>query len=238
MKAPSAFFALALGIIAFTGVSRVRADGWSEPLKLRLGSDSNACGIVLPKSPKPHPLILWLHGGMRSPNAEKGWTAEQALPPFLKPGSYYLCSPSAYAGADWLSPEGTAHIDALLDYMARHYPVQMNKLIVVGVSDGCLGALHYASAGKYKPARYVLFSSYPAIVVNPDDLLHRPAYASTRWDVFQGGRDRLFPSEEVFPLLREWAKANPKVRLHLYPEGEHDFSWYMANAAPEIRRLF
>jgi len=230
--------AFVLGVAGVLSLSEARADGWSKPIQLRLGPDSNACGLVLPEPLRSRPLILWLHGGMRSQNMAKGWTAELALPPFLKPGSYYLCSPSAYAGADWLTPEGQAHIDALLDYMARHYPVRMDKLILVGVSDGCLGVLRYANGGKHKPSRYVLFSSYPALAVNPEDLFSLPAYASTRWDVFQGGQDRLFPSEDVFPLLQAWAKANPKVKLHLYPDGEHDFSWYMQNTAPEIRKLF
>jgi pimeloyl-ACP methyl ester carboxylesterase len=214
------------------------AGDWSEPLKLRLGPDSNACGILLPKPLKPRPVILWLHGGMHSQNTAKGWTAMQALPPFVKPGSYYLCSPSSYVGADWLTPQGLAHIDTLLNYMASHYSVRMDKLIIVGVSDGCLGALRYAKEGRRKVSRFVLFSSYPPLAINSDDLLKDSVYLSTRWDVFQGGRDRLFPSEQVFPLLKEWANANPKVKLHLYPEGEHDFSWYTEHAAPEIRQLF
>ena len=216
----------------------IHAAGWSEPLQIRLGADSNACGIILPKPLKRLPLILWLHGGMRSQKTTKGWEADRFLPPLLKPGSYYVCSPSAYAGADWLTPAGIAHIDALLDYMERHYPVRMKELILVGVSDGCLGALRYAREGGHKPARFILFSSYPPLAVDTDELLHQPAFTSTRWDIFQGGRDRLFPSAQVFPLLRDWAKLNPKVTLHLYPEGEHDFSWYVDHASPEIREIF
>ena len=218
--------------------SQSHANGWSEPLQIRIGADSNACGIILPKPLKPRPVILWLHGGMRSQNSIKGWDAEKALLPYVKPGSYYLCSPSAYFGADWLMPEGMAHIDALLDYLARHYPVRMDKLIIVGTSDGCLGALRYARVGKRKPQRFILFSSCPPLAVDANDLLSNPVYTKTRWDVFQGGHDRLFPSDQMFPLLQNWAEANSQVKLHLYPEGEHDFSWYGEHVAPEIRRLF
>ncbi len=225
-------------LAALLCVPAARANEWAEPIKMRLGPDSNACGILTPKRLKPRPLILWLHGGMRSQNTAKGSEAEKALIPYLKPGSYYLCSPSAYAGADWLSPAGMAHIETLLDYMAKTYPVRMDKLILVGVSDGCLGALRYAREGKRKVVKFALFSSYAPLAVEPGELLRQPAYTTTRWEIFQGGRDRLFPSEQVFPLLREWAEVNPKVKLHLYPEGEHDFSWYAEHAAPEIKRLF
>jgi pimeloyl-ACP methyl ester carboxylesterase len=211
---------------------------WAEPLKIRVGPDGNACGLMAPNPPAQRGIILWLHGGMRSENHEKGWEAWRALPPFLKPGSYYLCSPSAYAGADWLSPEGVAHIDALLDTVAKLYPVRMERFILVGVSDGCLGALRYAQAGKRKPARFILFSVFPNLAVDQNDLRSLPVFSKTRWDIFQGGRDRLFPSQLVFPALRDWSQGNPKVRLHLYPEGEHDFSWYIEHAGPEIRGLF
>jgi acetyl esterase/lipase len=225
-------------VIGMACVIRVCADGWFEPLKLKLGPDSNACGIILPKPLKSRPVIMWLHGGMRSRNTAKGWEAGRALLPLLKPGAYFICSPSAYMGSDWLSPAGLAHMDALLDYLARNYPARLDDLILIGVSDGCLGVLRYAREGLRKPGRFVMFSSYPPLAVNQDDLLKDPVYTSTRWDVFQGGRDRLFPAAQVFPLLQAWAKANAGVRLHLYPEGEHDFSWYAGHAAPEIKKLF
>lgn len=225
-------------LIGIACAIQVNAVGWFEPLRLKLGPDSNACGIILPKPLKSRPVIMWLHGGMRSQNTVKGWEAWRALLPFLKPGAYFLCSPSAYMGADWLSPEGLAHMDTLLSYLARNYPARLDDLILIGVSDGCLGVLRYAREGMRKPKRFVMFSSYPPLAVNPDDLLKDPVYAFTRWDVFQGGRDRLFPTDQVFPLLQAWAKANTKVRLHLYPEGEHDFSWYAEHAEPEIKKLF
>lgn len=211
---------------------------WAETQHLLLGPDQNACGVTVPIPAKRHGIILWLHGGMRSQNPAKGWDAHRALLPFLKPGSYYLCSPSAHAGADWMGPAGMAHIDTLLDYMAKHYPVRMDSFVLVGVSDGCLGALNYARLGKYKPLHFVLFSVAPTLVVDPRDLQTVPAYSASRWDIFQGGHDRLFPAEAVFPVLQAWAQANPKVKLHLYPDGEHDFSWYIDHATPEIKALF
>ena len=232
------FLTFAILVIVANVFAESGAKGWSEIIKVRIGPDSNACGIVLPKPLKSLPLIVWLHGGMRSQNETKGWEAQSAILPFLKPGSYFVCSPSGYAGADWLTPEGMAHIDALIDYMEHHYPIRKDKLIFVAVSDGCLGAIRYASEGKRNPLKYVLFSSCPPLAVDPGAILSQPVYTKTRWDIFQGGRDRLFPSDQIFPLLQEWARVNPRVKLHLYPEGEHDFSWYKENAGLEIRKLF
>ena len=220
------------------GVNSGAGETWSEAKTLRLGPDGNACGLVAPASAKPAGVILWLHGGMRSGTDNKGWTAWQAPLPFLRPGSKYVCSPSAFAGADWLTEAGQAHIEALLDYLDDSTAARLDDLILIGVSDGCLGALRYAKFGKRHPTRFVLISSYPALAVDTATLIRDRAYTFTRWEVFQGGRDRLFPATAVFPLLRVWAGANPKVRLHLYPEGEHDYSWYARQAGGELRKAF
>lgn len=225
-------------LLGFVLSANASPAAWGEPVVLRVGPDGNACGLLPPRPLKPRPVILWLHGGMRSARDDKGLTAMQTLRPFLNEGSYYLVSPSAHAGEDWLTPAGLRHMEALLDTLAAAYPVRMDSLIVAGVSDGCLGALHYAAAGKRRPLRFLLFSAYPQIALSEENLLNAPAFRTTRWDIFQGGRDALFPSADVFPLLRKWEKANPRVRLHLYPEGEHDFSWYAEHAAGDIRKLF
>ena len=212
--------------------------GSAEVIKLQVGEDGNAAGILVSNPSKPGPVVMWLHGGMRSGRTDKGPDAVVTLQPFLPVGRGLLCSPSAFGGSDWLQPAGLAHMEALLDSVAARYPgARMDSLIIAGVSDGCLGALHYAARGKRKPLRFVLFSVHPGLVLRPEDLRQNPAFNSTRWDIFQGGKDRLFPSAEVFPMLRNWAKANPRVKLHLYPEGEHDFTWYAANASDEIRKF-
>ena len=210
----------------------------SEVVRIKVGTDSNAAGILVSNPSKPGPVILWLHGGMRSGRTDKGPDAVVTLKPYLPGGRGLLCSPSAFGGSDWLQPAGLANMEALLDSVAARYPrARMDSLIIAGVSDGCLGALHYAARGKRKPLRFILFSVHPGLVLTADDLRRNPAFNSTRWDIFQGGKDRLFPSAEVFPMLQGWAKANPRVKLHLYPNGEHDFTWYAENVPDEIKTV-
>ena len=208
----------------------------AEVVRLQVGTDGNAAGILVSNPTRPGPVILWLHGGMRSARMDKGPDAVVTLRAFLPAGRGLLCSPSAHRGSDWTQAEGLAHMEALLDSVAARYPrARMDSLVVAGVSDGCLGALHYAARGRRKPLRFLLFSVHPALVVTSEQLRADPAFSTTRWDIFQGGNDRLFPAVEVFPILKDWARANPRVKLHLYPEGEHDFSWYAMNTPNEIR---
>lgn len=217
-------------------------------LHLRLGPDSNACGITLPaaksgakavgKSRRKPGLIVWLHGGMRSQNREKGLEAHRALLPFVDPAGYYLCSPSAFAGQEWPTPQGIAHIDALIDYMSAHYALDTADINMVGVSDGNLGVIAYSLQGGHALNCRVLISSAPQLVLPLESLPGQARFAQGTWDFLQGGRDRLFPPDQVVPYLQQWEKLYPNAHLHYFPDGEHDFSFYSEKASSLLKSLF
>jgi pimeloyl-ACP methyl ester carboxylesterase len=216
----------------------------SPALHVRIGPDSNACGITLPsakprsKSHRKPGLIVWLHGGMRSQNREKGFEAHRALLPFVDPAAYYLCSPSAFGGQEWTTPMGLAHIDALIGYMEAHYAFDPADINLVGVSDGSLGVIVYSLQGLRRLHRRVLISSAPQLVLPAEALPGQPRFADGSWDFLQGGRDRLFPAEEVVPYLQRWEKLYPNAHLHYFPDGEHDFSFYAEKASGLLTGLF
>ncbi|MEO6094730.1 MAG: hypothetical protein ABIW76_03280 [Fibrobacteria bacterium] len=223
----------------------VNAPGFAPALHVRIGPDSNACGISIP-SPDPigtgrngrRPLIVWLHGGMRSRNPEKGFESHRAMTRFVGPSDYYLCSPSAFLGQEWTDSRGIAHVDALIDYMISGFPVDSKDITLVGVSDGCLGVIAYCVRGKREIRRRVLISSAPQLVLPMENLAGQAGFAKGTWDFFQGGRDRLFPAEQVIPYLRQWESLYPNAHLHYYPEGVHDFSYYADHAAEDLRTVF
>ena len=216
----------------------------SSALHIRLGPDSIACGITVPvpkaagASRRKPGLIVWLHGGMGSQNREKGFEAHRALLPFVDPGAYYLCSPSAYRGQEWPTPQGIAHIDALIDYMTAHYAFDPADINVVGVSDGNLGIIAYSLQGKRELHRRVLISSAPQLVLPLEALPGQTRFGTGSWDFLQGGRDRLFPPDQVIPYLQQWEKLYPNAHLHYFPDGEHDFSFYSDQAAVLLKSLF
>ncbi len=236
-----AFFSLGLASSSANPVSPGSSTIESAPtLHITLGADGNVCGIT-PLAVKPKRkigLIVWLHGGMRSQNREKGAEAHRALLPFVNLSDYYLCSPSAFAGEDWLTSKGLGHIESLIDYMIGHYPIDIANINLVGVSDGSLGVIAYSMGGKRNLHRRVLISCYPQIVVSPDSLAGHREFATGTWDFFQGGRDRLFPSQQVLPFLETWKSVYPNTRLHYFPVGEHDFSFYATNASEELKGIF
>jgi pimeloyl-ACP methyl ester carboxylesterase len=210
-------------------------------LHVRIGPDSDACGISPPVGGAPKRgkagLIVWLHGGMTSRNREKGLEAHRGWLDYIPARRYYVCSPSAYAGAEWPTPSGLGHIDALIDHMLRAYAIDTADINMVGVSDGSLGVIAYSLQGAHPLRRRVLISSAPQLVLPAENLAGQARFARGSWDFVQGGRDRLFPSDQVMPYLERFRQSYPNARVHAFPEGEHDFSWY-AQHAPELLRSF
>lgn len=205
-------------------------------LQIHVGPDSNAVGVTLPRNPKrkPLPVLLWLHGGMRSANPEKGFTAHRPALDLLPPDSAYFLSPSAHAGADWLSDGGMRHIDEALAWLFARYPARQDAIIALGVSDGTLGIIRYTLQGRYPLARRVLVSTYPDLALPADQVPMAAKLRGGTWDFFVGGKDRLFPAQPVLASLEAWKRALPRLRLHFEPEGEHDVGWWLQHQKPVL----
>lgn len=216
------------------------------PTRLLLGPEKILCGVTAPASGSPAHgsgrdrrlgLILWFHGGMRGPNREKGLEAHRPLLDFVDPSAHVLASPSAFAGRDWLSPGALATTEALIDTLLSLHSIDPGNIRLIGVSDGSLAVLRYGRGGRRRSQALIMVSSLPQLAVPPGDLHGDMRIAEGRWNFLQGGRDRLFPKAYVVPYLREWVKLYPVSRLHYFPEGEHDFSWYATHASPLLREL-
>lgn len=234
---------LVLGFLGTLAYSPIRSETLSQypaAIHIKMGADSNLCGITTPSVKPAHKigLIVWLHGGMRSANHVKGAEAHRAILPFINPKAYYLCSPSAFGGEDWLTPQGQAHIEALIGYMLAHYPIDSANINMVGVSDGTLGVIAYSTQGKRELRRRILISTFPQIVLPVESLGGRLKFATGTWEFLQGGQDRLFPVNQVLPYLKRWETLYSNAHLHFFPDGEHDFSFYSAHAPQLITGFF
>lgn len=243
-----ALLSVALAVLAAAAPLRAAAAPLSAApeappaLHVRIGFDSNACGISLPAGGAPKGkkagLIVWLHGGMRSANREKGLEAHRGWLAYLPARRYYVCSPSAFGGAEWPTPQGLAHIEALIAYMLQTYPIDPGDISMVGVSDGSLGVIAYSLQGKRALRHRVLISSAPQLILPAESLAGQARFAQGTWDFVQGGKDRLFPADQVFPYLERFHSLYPNARVHAFAEGEHDFSWYAEHEPALLRGFF
>jgi hypothetical protein len=194
--------------------------------------DVNAAGYALgyatPKRFRPdttYPLIVYLHGGIGSATPDKGSKAYEMLLPLADTFELFLASPTATREAAWWTPAGMGRILQAVRYMTLHFPVDRDRVFLVGVSDGATGC--YAAAGTAPGpfAGFVAVSGFGGLLMQmgfplvPGNLMQRPIYNVS------GGRDHLFPLEATNRFLDALQAEGVTVERRVYPDQEHGFDY-------------
>jgi hypothetical protein len=86
-----------------------------------------------------YPCIIYLHGGTGTSLTNKGELAYEMLDMLTDSMKLFLVSPSANREALWWSAAGLSRILQTLRYMTLHFPINPDKVFLVGVSDGATG---------------------------------------------------------------------------------------------------
>ncbi len=172
-----------------------------------------------------YPLLIYLHGGTgtaRNNKGEKAWEMFSFLTDSI---DILLASPSASAGARWWSPQGMERILKTLRYISLYYPVDPERVILAGVSDG--GTACYAAAGLIPGpfCGFIPVSGYGGMIekmgieLAPENLMQRPVYN------INAGRDRLYPLDSVNSYIDKLEDNGVNISTSYYPEEEHGFSY-------------
>jgi len=188
----------------------------------------------------PVGVLIWLHGAMSSSRCDKGLQAGSAVLPWIAARRVIIVSPSACEKRHWFSPQGIEAIDALLDSVSKRYTLDTNRIEIVGVSDGGLGALSYSLFGKRPIARRITFSSYPGVlfpIERIQELVNKNRVAQGEWILCGGGRDALYPAGPFQAWLSQFANRLPKAKVIWESQGEHDFSWWTQNRPDLLKGL-
>lgn len=185
-------------------------------------------------------MAVWFHGGMSSGNCEKGLVAGNDLSELLP--HYTVISASACRENHWVTPAATEWIDTALDSVAARRKQPVDTVYLIGVSDGALGVFAYSMWGRRQAEARVLISSYGAMLGAASDLARIPQLQSGRWCFFQGGRDRLYPSEQTKPWIETFCRgmetSRTKCDLIYDSQGEHDWSYWKKMHKKSILELF
>ena len=188
-------------------------------------SFQSPAGIWWPKKIKKAPVVVWFHGGMSSGNCAKGLVAGADFAELYP--EKIVVSVSACRDNHWVTPAAIAAVDAALDSVAAKRGAPVERVSLVGVSDGSLGVLVYSLEGRRAVDDRLLMSSFGGFLGEPTPLAVSPKMHSGRWRFLQGGKDRLYPSEKTVPWITEFCKAvQVDCELRFDPEGEHDWSYW------------
>ncbi|MDJ0974572.1 MAG: PDZ domain-containing protein [Planctomycetota bacterium] len=190
---------------------------------------------------KPTPVLIWLHGGVRRDSDGGGAFGANALGERADAHGFIVLSPSAYAGVAWWTPEGVGLVRGALDDAKARWHVDANRVYVSGFSDGGSGCYHLLAHDPDPYAAFLPMMGHPAFT----RMLGGPTYASNVQSrpVFavNGGKDQLYPSATLKPLIDGLEQAGCDITWKDLPEAGHSLNhvtevwnelWAFAQAHP------
>lgn len=175
------------------------------------------------------PITIWFHGGMTSGRCNKGLEAGNGYFELAK--NHIVVSPSACMSNHWLDGEVLKSVDLLLDSLEKTLKRKIEKINLVGVSDGCIGVVGYSFFGRRTVEKRLLISGNLTILGNaPADMAKVPQAHVGDWTFLQGGNDRLYPLYVTEPWIDSFcAEGKVKCIKHVDPNGEHDWGYWVEN---------
>ncbi|MBD3316379.1 MAG: hypothetical protein GF344_11385 [Chitinivibrionales bacterium] len=191
------------------------------------GTEYNV-GIYCPHeipSTKRLPLIIYLHGGIGTTLNTKGEHAYEMLMPLTDSIPLLLASPSANRHTPWWSYDGMERILQTVRYMTLHYPVDPDRIVTAGVSDGATGAYAVANAACGPFAGFIAVSGFGGMLPRlgmqlvPDNLMQRPIYN------VNAGKDHLYPIKHVNAFLDRLDANGVGLVRKDYPDEKHGFDY-------------
>lgn len=197
-------------------------------------SFQSPAGIWWPKKIKKASVVVWFHGGMSSGNCAKGLVAGADFAELYP--EKIVVSVSACRENHWVTKAAINAVDAALDSVAAKRGAPVEHVSLVGVSDGSLGVLVYSLEGRRAVDDRLLMSSFGAFLGGAVELAAPKKMQVGRFRFLQGGKDRLYPSDQTVPWITEFCKVvQVDCELRFDPEGEHDWSYWKGKRMEWIR---
>jgi predicted esterase len=174
--------------------------------------------VYQPDGTGPFPLLIVLHA--RNSSAERdlpfwkfalkhGWVL--AMPQSSQPSS-----PLSFVWDD--RDKSMNELEKHLDSLIENYPIDTNKIVVAGFSQGAARAIELVMSDRIKANGFI------AVVpgtIDIDELNRWTHSVKTRGVLISGGRD---PRYEMFQQIKEiFLKRNIPLMFENYPEMSHEF---------------
>ena len=190
---------------------------------------------------KPLPLVVWLHGasGLGTDNLRQITEGgnEFGLRLWIRPelqAKYpsFVVAPQMPAGQMWgfqasekLTPYGQLAVD-LIDALAREFPIDRQRIYVVGQSMGGVGVWDLISK------RPELFAAAVPVCATAN-AQRVPAAAGVKVWVFHGAKDTGMPVADARQAVAAFQAAGGAIKYTEYADAGHDV-WTRAFAEPDL----
>jgi hypothetical protein len=145
--------------------------------------------------------------------------------------------PYAWQDAPWWSGRQIDNLRAVLEIVKRTYNIDENRVVLSGVSDGGTGAYYTAMRDTTPFASFLPLNGFIRVLENetsesdgdlfPNNLRNKPLF------VVNGGRDPMYPTSVLDPVITHLQKAGVDITYRPQPGAGHDTSWW-----PELKDSF
>lgn len=188
--------------------------------------------IVVPDSYDParrYPVRFYLHGGTDTPDRRSGenWDAER-----FADSTRIAVFPSAWRGSRWWQASQIENLNGILAGLKQTYNIDENRVYVIGVSDGGIGAWFLGFRDPTPWAALLPFISSPEALTSPrlraDGPVYVPNLRNVPLFVVNGSLDPLYPARDVAADVALLRRAGVDVTFRPQPESGHDLRWWSA----------
>ena len=207
------------GINDITLESAVENVFWNFRVIIPEGIDSNS----------NVPLIMRLHGGARNSSADAHKSTNCLVGPAFENTDAIIISPNSN-GELWYDQNNQVQVLALIDLATTYLPIDANKVVIMGYSDGGNGSFFFAQYyTSLFAAAIPMATSYNP--VNSNGIVEKidiPIYA------IHGSNDQLFPIEVTQGYINQLIDAGTDITFSVAPGLDHysvcDYLSYLNNA--------
>lgn len=173
---------------------------------------------------KPMPLLIWLHGAVSRGPDGGGQSGMRLWSETAEEKGFLLLCPSGRPGAVWWDPAGNLIIRNALKEMGRRYHIDRSNIAIGGFSDGGTACYHLLVSDPTPYGCFLALAGHPMVARifgSPTHVLNlkaRPMYAT------HGGKDGLYPTERMKPLVDALLKQGARIDWKDLPDAEHDWN--------------
>jgi predicted esterase len=203
--------------------------GWLLLQATDEAGESRPYQLYIPKSLKadggPVPLLVSMHGGVArdrfvTATGQVGfgaqWTAD------ADEAGFVVAYPLGRRDCVWWTKAGLRHIRATIRDVKRRAPIDDDRIVATGFSDGGSGAYFLALAAPDLFSGFLPMNGHPAVAASASrlplylrNLKERPLLAAMTQD------DQLYPAKTVLPHLQAAIESGAAVQIVSYPSGGH-----------------
>ena len=174
-------------------------------------------------------LRVSLHGGVGREAPKPGETP-RPLANRIPGSAEIVLHPRAWADTEWWKKDAVDNVYALVDRLKRRYNIDERRIYLTGISDGGTGTYFFAMRSATMWAACLPLNGHPSVLANPDTGVDGELFSSNLVNcpirAVNGGRDRLYPAASVAPLIEMFKKGGIPIAWQVYPDANHDTSWW------------